>query len=966
MTAPAAPPFYPPCYDLPIVLKSAATLDEAVQQLAQTEDEYLVVMLDGGQARLLSASLLVTALAKGAVLADRLADISLPELRMFDAGSDIVVLGQIFADVEVDCIGLHTEDGVLVRLMQRDQLPEGLKDANRAQASTPDSVVCVPCESARMVERDLFAGGPVGVVVWMQAQPRQLHYASPNIHTVVGYSAQQLCEKGAFSALIHPEDRSRVEQQLATNLEQNADSWQLHYRLQHQSGASLRLFEHVIAERDPEGGVLRLRSYLMDESARVASENRLRLAASVFDHAHEGIVVTDARQRIVEVNPMFCQITGYTREEVLGLNPSLLKSGQQDAAFYDAMWESLLEQGYWCGEIQNRRKDGYEYIARMTLSAIYDEQGGLVNYVSVFADITQIKQHQAKLEMMAHYDALTRLPNRILLAEKLTQALKTADQAGTRTAVCYLDLDGFKPVNDRFGHDMGDRLLVEVSARLQHQLESGDCVARLGGDEFVLLLNGLESEQHCRDMAERILSAIRLPVLLEHQNLQLSASMGITLYPDDQSDNDLLLRHADQAMYQAKMAGRNRYCLHDPSRDARATSQREAIERLRLALMREEFVLFLQPKVDIVQRRVIGFEMLIRWQHPDKGLLLPAEFLPLLQADPLAVEIDHWVLQQALKLQQDWLSAGYTLQLGVNLTGATLLAGDFITRLHGYMEAYPHAAPGLIEFEVLETSALEDISHAEAVFSACEAEGFTIALDDFGTGYSSLTYFRRLPAGTLKIDQSFVRNMLADPEDLAIVESVIGLGQAFNRQLVAEGVESAEHGRLLIQLGCTVVQGYGIARPMPLSQALGWVRQWDLSEQWQVKSGILPPEHRVLVVAEKEHIEWRTRLLAQLESGQPDRKHRYSDHHSCRFGRWYYGLGRIHLGHHVEFRNMEGTHTRLHQLAHQIVADFDHLSDDDRREKQQELIQLGEQLQQQIEVLKMLLCSTTRATKPLQ
>lgn len=1192
MTVPVLPPVFPPCSDLPVIVLPSETLNDAIQHLASTDLEFLVVMATAGPARLLSAQLLIRAQAKGAVLEDRLATIQLPVLPIFDINDAMAPLQQAFNDPAVECIGLCGSNGQLARVLRRDRLPVAITDieashtAMLAQAfqQSPAALVlseletgifvavnqsfedltgyhrdrvlgyastdinfylhpaqrdalvrqlkqeksvqgyeltiitlageAVSClfsgclldsggrtlvlsllldhrawhqaqtelsqerstldtllntlpdlvwlksaagtylrcnrefetllgvdadlivgstdfelfdiedakrfrcndqaaiessqklisehyiapandgqqqvyesiktalhddrgqlmgvlgvarnvsarrkaEQALTAERDLFAGGPVAVMTWTLSRHRQLSYASPNIHTIFGYSARQLCAEGfSYNKQIHPHDLNQVGQQVSAHLLALTESWELRYRVRHQNGAYLWLFEHVVVERSSTSDQVLLRSYVMDDSERVAAENRLRLAASVFDHAHEGILVTDAQQNIVEVNPMFCEITGYQRSDVLGLNPRVLNSGRQSADFYRTMWEALLEQGHWCGEIHNRRKDGQEYTARIAVSAIYDEQNVLVNYVSVFADITQIKRHQAKLELLAHYDSLTGLPNRVLLAEQLTQALADADKTGTRTAVCYLDLDGFKPVNDRFGHDMGDRLLVEISNRLQHQLAEGDCVARLGGDEFVLLLNGLEGQQDCRGSAEKILSAISLPMVLEQRDFQLSASMGITLYPDDPADEDLLLRHADQAMYQAKMAGRNQYYLYDPSHDAKAMRKREATNRIRQALEQQELVLYLQPKVDLAQVKVIGFEALIRWQHPDKGLLLPAEFLPLVEGDSLAVEIDHWVLEQAFSLQQRWLSSGSALQIGVNLTGATLLGDGFITCLQRYIAEYPQAAPGLIEFEVLETSALEDIDHAEAVFTACEALGFTIALDDFGTGYSSLTYFRRLPAGTLKIDQSFVRDMLTDPEDLAIVESVIGLGQAFNRQLVAEGVESAEHGRLLVQLGCTVVQGFGIARPMPIDKALIWAKHWQPEEGWTVKSGILPPEHRVLVVAEKEHIEWRSRLLAQLASGQPDKQQRYGDYHSCRFGRWYYGLGRIHLGHHHEYKQLEVTHTRLHQLAQQTVIEFETLKPTERQSRQTELNQLAEQLQQQIDGLKMLIHHT--------
>lgn len=813
-------------------------------------------------------------------------------------------------------------------------------------------------EKVLTAERDLFAAGPVGVLTWLPWRDWQISYASPNITAILGYNPEQLCDRAfRYIDLVHDEDLVELRSQVSEAIKYGRDSWEHCYRVRHQQGHYIWLFEHTVLERNADGRVFQLRGYVMDDSERVEAENRLRLAASVFDHAHEGILVTDGNRQIVAVNPTFCEITGYRREEVLGRNPSILRSGHQDQSFYQEMWGALNRQGFWRGEISNRRKDGEVYIARMTLSAIRDQQGQLVNYVSVFADVTEMKKHQQRLETLAHYDSLTGLPNRVLLAEKLSDSVQRADAQNCLMAVCYLDLDGFKPVNDRYGHDIGDRLLVAISERLQACCNTDDCVARLGGDEFVLLLNGLSNLQDCEQTASHILKVINAPVELDKRSFQLSASIGITLYPHDPADEDLLLRHADQAMYQAKMDGRNQFHLYDPLHDAQAVHQREALSRISQALQDDEFVLFVQPKVDLLKARVLGFEALIRWNHPEKGILPPAAFLPLIHGDPLGVEIDHWVLRQAFELQQCWQRRGVKLQLGVNLNGTTVLADNFIERLKATMVACPDASPGLMEFEVLETSALEDIALAGQIFRACQALGFAIALDDFGTGYSSLTYFRRLPAETLKIDQSFVRNMLADPEDLAIVESVIGLGQAFNRHLIAEGVESADHGQLLVQLGCTVVQGYGIARPMPVGKALEWARHWQPGPEW-TSAGRLPAEHRVLVVAEKEHIEWRASLLRQLDNGVFEEEFCY-DHHSCRFGRWYYGLGQIHLGDNPDFQQMEAIHTQLHQLAHHVSTAFHRMSEAERLRIRAELVEFGDQLQLHIERLKVFLHSVS-------
>ncbi|MGB0466004.1 MAG: EAL domain-containing protein [Pontibacterium sp.] len=813
-------------------------------------------------------------------------------------------------------------------------------------------------EKELIAERDLFAGGPVGVLIWRPEAGWRITYVSPNIMSIIGYSPDEIRHTDFnYSRCVHPDDAARVGAEVERFFSEGRTRWEQRYRVIHKGGRIVWLYDYTVAERDSQGNVQLLRGYVMDDSSRVESEARLRLSASVFDHAHEAILITDSQQKIVEVNPTFTEITGFNREEVMGLEPSLLKSGRQDSHFYTLMRKNLNDKGFWRGEISNRRKNGEVYTALMTISAVFDENAVLANYVSIFSDITQMKSHQEKLELLAHYDSLTKLPNRVLLADRMSQALARTEREGHYTAVCYLDLDGFKPVNDHHGHDVGDLLLVEIAKRLKQVTRGEDTVARLGGDEFVLLLTDLESIKEAELAAERILSTISSPILIGEAELQVSASMGITLYPDDDSDADLLLRHADQAMYQAKLSGRNRYQLYDLAHDQHDLHRREFLDGIRQALKKNEFELYMQPQVDLVHGQVLGFEALIRWQHPEHGLLLPARFLPIVEGHELGIEIDHWVLQQAFSLLDSWLSQGVKFRLSVNLTGATLLSGDFIQCLHDYMDAFPGVSPGMMEFEVLETSALEDMHHAGQVFKACQTLGFRIALDDFGTGYSSLTYFRRLPAETLKIDQSFIRDMLDDPEDMAIVESVIGLARAFNRQLVAEGVESAEHGQVLVQLGCTVVQGYGIARPMPGEQALTWAQSWSPGDEWQVDTGYLSPEHRALVLAEMEHIRWLNQLTDQLNgNGSPGLKH-YGDSHNCRFGRWYYGLGRVHLGHRQEFIEIEPVHHEVHRQAQALIEHYGSMSNNERFEKQRQLVELSHSLQAQISRLKVLLQS---------
>ncbi|MEN9467285.1 MAG: hypothetical protein RL081_1286, partial [Pseudomonadota bacterium] len=517
---------------------------------------------------------------------------------------------------------------------------------------------------------------------------------------------------------------------------------------------------------------------------RTRTQSQLELAASVFSHAREGILITDNQGNIVEVNAMFTQITGYSREEAIGRNPRiLLSSGRHEKAFFAARAQALQKHGHWVGEVWNRRKNGEDFAEMLTVSVVRDPAGAVLNYVALFTDITPLKKHQDELEHIAHYDALTGMPNRVLLADRLQQAMLQSQRRNSALAVAYLDLDGFKPVNDQHGHEVGDQLLVTLSQRMKASLRESDTLARIGGDEFVALLVDIGERRDCELLLSRLLQAAATPVRVDGALLQLSASIGVTLYPQDNADADQLVRHADQAMYLAKQAGKNRFHLFDVAQDAAIQSQRESLEHIRVALDRQEFVLYYQPKVNMRTGAIIGAEALIRWQHPERGLLAPAAFLPVIEGQPISIEIGEWVIQTALAQMALWRGAGLDIGVSVNIGALQLQQPGFVARLGTLLAAHPTVPAQSLELEILETSALEDMAQISEVMHACQAIGVRFALDDFGTGYSSLTYLKRLPAELLKIDQSFVRDMLTDVDDLAIVKGVIGLASAFRRSV---------------------------------------------------------------------------------------------------------------------------------------------------------------------------------------
>jgi diguanylate cyclase (GGDEF)-like protein len=459
----------------------------------------------------------------------------------------------------------------------------------------------------------------------------------------------------------------------------------------------------------------------------------------------------------------------------------------------------------------------------------------LRNQAELEAANAQMLRVNEQLAEVAHFDMLTHLPNRVLLADRLQQAMAHSVRREKSLAVAFLDLDGFKDINDRQGHGAGDRFLVSIANRLQAALREGDTLARLGGDEFVAVLTDLTDEHDCEPLLRRLLQVAAEPVQVDGNSLQVSASIGVTIYPQDGSSSEQLIRHADQAMYLAKQAGKNRFHLFDVASDAAIRSKRESLEQIAAAIAQRELTLYYQPQVNMQSGEVVGVEALVRWLHPERGLVLPSDFLPVIEEHDLALAIGERVLEMALTQMVQWHAAGLRLVVSVNVFSRQLQQPDFVDKLSSLLALYPSVPSCALELEIVETSALQDIAQVSGLMHACAELGVRFALDDFGTGYSSLTYLKKLPAGLLKIDQSFVRDMLDDRDDLAIVQGVIGLSKAFNRQVIAEGVETASHARKLLSMGCVLGQGYGIARPMPACEVLAWMDRWRAQQPWALE-----------------------------------------------------------------------------------------------------------------------------------
>jgi len=599
-------------------------------------------------------------------------------------------------------------------------------------------------------------------------------------------------------------------------------------------------YEHIgskriwrVEEEEFSRSVSDLCTQALLEEKRQQAEKGLKLLARVFSDTHEGITITDANKVIVDVNPAFCDITGYSREEVVGKNPGLLSSGRHNVQFYTDMWQTIEQHGYWQGEVWNRRKNGKIYAELLSISTLWNEAGDVINYVGMFSDITQNKKQQEELTLMAHYDVLTGLPNRALFIDRFHQAIAHSQYSETQLAICFLDLDKFKPVNDNYGHDVGDQLLIQVSERIKGCLRQEDTVSRQGGDEFALLLGDLLSVEDCHQTLDKIHHALVQPFVINNIEHTISASSGFTLYPMDDGDIDTLLRHADQAMYQSKQLGRNQYYLFDTEQDQAIIHKHHRLVEIQQALLNNEFVLYYQPKINMLTGKVYGAEALIRWISPENGLIPPNDFLPLIDGTPLEVQVGNWVIEQALIQLEYWRQQGIRLEVSVNIASYHLQSNDFIDYLERILEKYPLVETRYLQLEILESSALGDLySINNIIKTAQKALGVSIALDDFGTGYSSLTHLRSLSANVIKIDQSFVRDMLDDPDDAAIIGGIIGLSGSFNSKVIAEGVETTEHGLMLLMMGCYYAQGYGIAKPMPADNMPAWLDNYAINAAW--------------------------------------------------------------------------------------------------------------------------------------
>jgi diguanylate cyclase (GGDEF)-like protein/PAS domain S-box-containing protein len=742
----------------------------------------------------------------------------------------IVVSGKITTDAAVEIMKAGCHDYVM-----KDDLPRLKHAIKRALADAKHRWGQKQLHNALLDSEQRFRAIADYTYDWESwlSPNSALRWVNPAVEHLSGYTVEDCYAMDNYPLqIIHPEDRDVIAKKLELAAH-GATENDVSFRIIRKDSGLVWMAGSWQSIKNDSGEALGYRTSFRDISQRKRDENKLQLAARFFKQAHEGIMVTDATGTIVDVNPTFTKITGYSYENAVGNNPRKLNWTIQNPDFFVDMLKSVKERGYWRGETWSLKKNGDEFAEKLTVSALTNESGLTTHYVCLLSDITESKQQQQQLEQLAHYDPLTNLPNRVLFADRFSQVIAHSKRTSKQLAVCFLDLDDFKSVNDTYGHDMGDQLLMEVAKRIKTALREGDTASRQGGDEFTLLLGGIKSITHCEQILSRIQNALAQPYVISEHNFEISASLGVTLYPTDNSDLGTLLRHADQAMYQAKSAGKNQFHFFNAEQDQKLKEKTHLLDEIQQALINNDLVLYYQPKVNMRTGDVFGAEALLRWLHPQKGLVPPLDFLPLIDGTALEIQIGNWVINQGLQQLDHWNKQGIALEVSVNIASHHLMSPTFIAELESALARYPAVQPNHLQLEILESSALSDVNTISTIIATCQnSYGVSIALDDFGTGYSALAHLKNLSANAIKIDQNFVRDMLNDADDYAIINGVIGLANAFNLELIAEGVETTEHGLMLLKMGCEQGQGFGIARPMPAEDVPVWLIDYKVNDEW--------------------------------------------------------------------------------------------------------------------------------------
>lgn len=764
--------------------------------------------------------------------------------------------------------------------------------------------------------------GPDHVVFSYDGESGKLLYVSETIADVFGVTKDSVLGT-AWSQAIEWSDNSREIGQgyLNSILSGLEDYNQFDMRFYHPIDGghrTIRVSQHAVRGLDNE--LISVDGLAVNITHQKEAERKLQEAARVFEYAQEGILIANKEGLIINVNAAFSRITGFKKSDVLGENPRILSSGRQSQKFYSALWAKLIETGYWYGEIWNRRKNGEIYPQKLNITTIRSEDGEIQQFIALFSDISIEKKQQEELEFIAHFDPLTGLPNRVLLTDRLNQAVVYSERHQKELAVTFIDLDGFKEVNDKYGHAAGDALLEELAKRFKSVVRKGDTVSRMGGDEFVAVFPELESKETLNCVLDRMLAEAKKPIDYQGLELQISASIGVALYDGVESSvsADLLIRHADQAMYQAKTLGKNQIAYFETANKSLfsdLTVLKQKLAEIEEALNQNQFELFYQPKLYTQDLDKLSFEALIRWRKGAE-LIPPFFFLPYLDGQPLGLRLGYWVIETAIQQVEAWKAEGKACSVSVNVDGYQLEQPDFVERVQAILHKYTEFSPTNLTIELLESSALDDIDCVTSVINELRQMGVRFAIDDFGTGYASLNYLKRLPVDELKIDQSFIKDIFEQPQGLVILESVISMGTAFNMQVVAEGVETQEHIDLLLKLGIKILQGYAISRPMESSKVTDWLYSESYTEKNVLTEAEGTPMQRegvAKLIAVLEFKKWAAKIHSCFEASECESLELLSPN-ACPFAGWMNSRALEELPKEV-FEEMVARHDSLHELA---------------------------------------------------
>ncbi|MEH6447406.1 MAG: EAL domain-containing protein [Oleispira sp.] len=692
-----------------------------------------------------------------------------------------------------------------------------------------------------------------GVGIWdWQVQSGELTF-NQSWAAMIGYSVAELqpLTFDTWANNVHPEDLQNAQEQLRKHWYGELELYEVEIRMRHKRGHYVWILASgKVVEWEEGGKPKRMIGTHLDITERKEREHERKVANLLLQESQK-VAKVGGWELNLETGLLYWTAETYRIHEVTPEDFDPVVDAGVDYFLPDSREKisHALDQAINHGvgydlELETLTTKGRKIDVRTTCN-VTKKDGKAIRLTGIFQDISEQKDIQRKLEvsnlnleeanaalqLSAHYDALTELPNRILLSDRMQHAMTQCTRRNQFVAIAFIDLDGFKVINDSYGHSAGDEFLRKIAGELKLSLRVGDTLARIGGDEFVAVLDDLNETKDSHPILTRLLEAATTELDIYGNRLKVTASIGVTFYPQYNCSPDQLLRQADQAMYKAKQLGKNCWHIFDLEQDVAVKNRHEEVERLRLALQNEEFVLFYQPKIDLRTNDVIGMEALIRWDHPDQGVLPPAAFLPALEQDFLSIELGEWVIKSALKQLECWRSTPMEMPISVNISPLQLQHSDFVLRLEQMLIEFPLIDPKNLEFEILESSALQDINLASGVIRECNRQGVAFSIDDFGTGYSSLTYLKRLPAEYLKIDQSFVRDMLIDVDDRTIIQGIIELAKAFNLKVIAEGVETPEHGEELLSLGCFLAQGYGIAKPMAGCDFPIWLKRWQDNPQ---------------------------------------------------------------------------------------------------------------------------------------